>query len=240
MEARGEICRHRHGERLDDGAEKRVRLAPVHLARDKADDEAQKAREQAVAQRAAKHRAKARRGAEIAQVINGHRVVPPPLERFVEPLRGDARVRRFGADAARERVELFHRLEVIAVETDALHHHQRLAVGRLEADHHAVGDGKGLAFNAVGSDDAAYRLFDAERLRPAERQMIADARGQIGQKVIIHKKSSYFWEICRQRALYYSETTVLSMLTGRSRKKHLPFCRGGTILVLGQAENRKK
>ena len=142
-------------------------------------------------------------------------------------------VGRFGADAARERVELFHRLEVIAVKADALHHHQRLAVGRLEADHHAVGDGKGLAFNAVGTDDAAYRLFDAERLRPAERQMIADARGQIGQKVIIHKKSSYFWEICRQRALYYSETTVLSMLTGRSRKKHLPFCRGGTILVLG-------
>ena len=175
--------------------------------------------------------------------------MPPPLERFVEPLRGDARVRRFGADAARERVELFHLGHpvnmqivefIIAVETDALHYHQRLAVGRLEADHHAVGDGKGLAFNAVGADDAAYRLFDAERLRPAERQMIADARGQIGQKVIIHKKSSYFWEICRQRALYYSETTVLSMLTGRSRKKHLPFCRGGTILVLGQAENRKK
>ena len=90
------------------------------------------AREQAVAQRAAKHRAKARRGAEIAQVINGHRVVPPPLERFVEPLRGDARVRRFGADAARERVELFHRLEVIAVKADSLHHHQRLAVGRLD------------------------------------------------------------------------------------------------------------
>jgi hypothetical protein len=126
------------------------------------------------------------------------------------------------------------------VKADSLHHHQRLAVGRLEADHHAVGDGKGLAFNAVGADDAAYRLFDAERLRPAERQMIADARGQIGQKVIIHKKSSYFWEICRQRALYYCETTVLSMLTGRSRKKHLPFCRGGTILMLGQAENRKK
>ena len=34
--------------------------------------------------------------------------MPPPLERFVEPLRGDTRVRRFGADAARERVELFH------------------------------------------------------------------------------------------------------------------------------------
>ena len=50
------------------------------------------------------------------------------------------------------------------VKADSLHHHQRLAVGRLKADHHAVGDGKGLAFNAVGADDAAYRLFDAEQM----------------------------------------------------------------------------
>ena len=223
MEARGKIRRHSHCERRGDGAEKWVRLALVHLARDKADDQAQKAREQAVAQRAAKDGTKARRGAEIAQVINRHRVVPPPLERFVEPLRGDARVRRFGTDAARERVELFHRLQVIAVEADALHYHQGLAIGSLEADHHAVGDGKGLALDAVGADDAAHRLFDAKRLRPAERQMIADARGQIGQKVIIHREPSQFREVCHLRAYITAKQRFCQCSQERRRKNICHF-----------------
>ena len=96
-------------------------------------------------------------------------------------MRGNGGVGRFGADAARERVEPLDRVKIVAVEADALHHHQRLAVVRLKADHDAVGDRKGLAFDAVGREHAAHRLLDAEGLRSGGGQLVADLRGHIRQ-----------------------------------------------------------
>ena len=187
MEAGGEIRGHRHCEGCRDGAEEGIRLPLVHLPRDKADDKPHQPGEEAVAQRAAEDRAKACRSKKIAEVINGRRVAAPPGERLFEPLRRHLGRGRLCADAAGERVELFHRLQIIAVEAHALHHHQGLAVGSLEAHHHAVRDGEGLALDTVSADDAAHRLLDAEGLRAAQRQMIGDARSQLSQKIIVHR-----------------------------------------------------
>lgn len=189
-EGGGEVGGHRHGEGGGDGAEKGVGLELIHPARDKADDKPHQARPQAVAQGSAKDGAEARCGEEIAEVVDGNGVGAAGGARLLQPLRGNGGVGRFGADAARERVEPLDRVKIVAVEADALHHHQRLAVVRLKADHDAVGDRKGLAFDAVGREHAAHRLLDAEGLRTADGQLVADLRGRIRQKIVVHIEPS--------------------------------------------------
>ena len=208
-EGGGEVGGHRHGEGGGDGAEKGVGLELIHPARDKADDKPHQARPQAVAQGSAKDGAEARRGKKIAEVVDGNGVGAAGGARLLQPLRGNGGVGRFGADAARKRVEPLDRVKIVAVEADALHHHQRLAVVRLKADHDAVGDRKGLAFDAVGREHAAHRLLDAEGLRSGGGQLIADLRGHIRQKIVVHEYHS-----CRRfverRALSYCESIPLS------------------------------
>ena len=208
-ESGGEVGRYGHGKGGGNGAEKGVGLELVHPAGDEADDKPQQTGPQTVAQRAAEHGAEARCGEEIAEVVDGNGVGAAGGARLLQPLRGNGGVGRFGADAARKRVEPLDRVKIVAVEADTLHHHQRLAVVRLKADHDAVGNGEGLADDAVGGEHAAHRLLDAEGLRSGGGQLIADLRGHIRQKIVVHEYHS-----CRRfverRALSYCESIPLS------------------------------
>ena len=91
-----------------------------------------------------------------------------------------------GADAAGERIQLFNRFKVVAVEAHALHYHKRLAVVRLKAYHNAAGYGIRLAVYAVCAYYAAHCFLNAECFRAAERKLIAYARGNVRQKIIVH------------------------------------------------------
>lgn len=185
-EAGGDIRRQRHEKGRRNGAEKRVDLQPVHAARHKADDQAAQPCPEPIAHRAAKHAAKARRRHEIAEVIRPHSVAADGGRRFLEPALRLLRFRHLGADAPAERVELFNALEIIAVVAHALHNGQRLGIRRHKADRNAVRDGKCLALRAIGLDHTAHGLLDPVRLRPGDRELVADLHRHIRKKIIVH------------------------------------------------------
>ena len=76
--------------------------------------------------------------------------------------------RLFGADAAAQGIELLHRIQIVAVEADALHDGQGLAVGGLKADGQAVGDGEYLTLDAVGKKNTPYGILHPKGLCAAD------------------------------------------------------------------------
>ena len=76
------------------------------------------------------------------------------------------------------------------MEPDAPHEHQRLAVGCLQTDGYAVGDGEHLTLHAVGPQDAVDGVLHAEGLRAGHGQVIAHGGSQIGQKIVVHLYTS--------------------------------------------------
>ena len=177
-----------HQTRGEHGAEEGVCLAAVHKAGDKADNQTDQPRPQAVAQRSAEHDAKAHTGQNVADVVDARAVGAAVVQRLTQPAEGLVGRGLFRADAAAQGVELFELFEVVAVEADAPQHHQGLAVGGLQADGDAVGDGEHLALDAVGAENAVDGVLHAEGLRAGHGQVIAHGRRQIGQKVVIHMK----------------------------------------------------
>ena len=185
-EAGSDIRRQRHEKGRRNGAEKRVDLQPVHTARHKADGQTAQPCPEPVAHRAAEDAAKARRRHEIAEVIYPHGVAADGGRRLFEPVLRRLRIRHLGADAPAERVELFNALEVVAMVAHALHDGQRLRIRRHEAHRNTVRDGKRLSLRAICLDHTAHGLLDPVRLRPGDRELVADLHRHIRKKIIVH------------------------------------------------------
>ena len=168
-----------HEERGGDRAEKGVRLQPVHVPRHEADNKSHRPGPQPVARRSAEDGAEARRREKAAEVIDRRAVAAAGSRRLPEPARRLWNVRRFGADAAAERVEALHRVEIVSVEAHAAHDHQGLSARALKTEHHTVRDDKRLTLHTVGAEHALHRFFYAEGLRAADGKLIADLCRQI-------------------------------------------------------------
>ena len=165
---------------------KRVDLQPVHAARHKADGQAAQPCPEPVAHCAAEDAAKARRRHEIAEVIYPHGIAADGGRRLFEPALRRLRIRHLGADAPAERVELFNALEVVAMVAHALHDGQRLRIRCHEAHRNTVRDGKRLSLRAICLDHTAHGLLDPVRLRPGDRELVADLHRHICKKIIVH------------------------------------------------------
>ena len=87
---------------------------------------------------------------------------------------------------AAQSIELLHRIQIVAVEADALHDGQGLAVGGLEADGQAVGDGEHLTLDAVGTKNTPYGILHPKGLCAADGETVSHLCSQIRQKIIIH------------------------------------------------------
>ena len=195
---RRDIGRQRHTAGRQQGAEEGVGLLLVHKVGDEADDQAHRPRPQAVQQRAAEHQAEAQTHQHAAQIEHAGAVGAARLHGLLQPRHGLVHVGTLRADAAAQGVELFQRLQIVAVEADTLHDHQRLAVGRLQADGHAVGDGEHLALHAVGPQDAVDGVLHPEGLRAGHGQMVPHGSRQIGQQIVVHTNRSPV-SVCRMR-----------------------------------------
>ena len=185
-QSRRRVGRQGHQAGGQDGAEEGVCLPLVHKAGHDAGDEADEPRPQAVRQAAAEHQAKPQPHQHRPQIVEPCRVGPAGGQGLLQPGHGLIHLGLFRADAAAEGIELLHLLQVVAVEADAPHDHQRLAVGRLQAHGHAVGDGEHLALHAVGPQDAVDALLHPKGLRPGHGQMVAHGGRQVGEQIVIH------------------------------------------------------
>ena len=197
-QSRGDIGRKRHAAGGQQGTEKRVGLLLVHKAGNKADDKAHESRPQAVQQRAAEHQTEAQAHQNAAQIDHAGAVGTAGGQRLVKPCHGLVHLRTLRADAAAQGVELLHGLQIVAVEVDTFHEHQGLAVGRLQTDRDAVGDGEHLTLHTIGPQDAVDGVLHAERLRAGHGQMIPHGDRQIGQQIIVHTNRSPV-SVCRMR-----------------------------------------
>ena len=197
-QTRRDIGRQRHTAGRQQGAEEGVGLLLVHKVGDEADDQAHRPRPQAVQQRAAEHQTEAQTHQHAAQIEHAGAVGAARLHGLLQPRHGLVHVGTLRADAAAQGVELFQRLQIVAVEADTLHDHQRLAVGGLQTDGHAVGDGERLALHAVGPQDAVDGVLHPEGLRAGHGQMVPHGGRQIGQQIIVHTNRSPV-SVCRMR-----------------------------------------
>ena len=68
----------------------------------------------------------------------------------------------------------------------ALHDGQRLRIRRHEAHRNTVRDGKCLSLRAICLDHTAHGLLDPVRLRPGDRELVADLHRHIRKKIIVH------------------------------------------------------
>ncbi len=191
------VGRQRHQTRGQYGAEEGVGLLLVHKAGHHSDNKSHQPRPQAVQQGAAEHEAEAQTRQQIPQIDRGCGVAPPRRQRLLQPRHSRVHLRPFRADAAAQLVELFQLLQIVAVEADAPHEHQRLAVGRLQTDGHAVGDGEHLALHAVGAENAVDGVLHPERLRPGHGQMISHSDRQVGQQIVVHTRFLHFIRVRR-------------------------------------------
>lgn len=89
----------RHQTRGEHGAEEGVCLAAVHKAGDKADNQTDQPRPQAVAQRSAEHDAKAHTGQNVAEVVDARAVGAAAVQRLTQPAEGLVGRGLFRADA---------------------------------------------------------------------------------------------------------------------------------------------
>ena len=183
---RRRVGRQRHQARGQYSAEKRVGLLPVHKARHQTDDQTDQSRPQAVRQRAAEHQAEPQSHQHIAQIEHAGAVGPAGRQRLPQPCHGLIYRRFFRADAPAQRVQLLQLLQIVAVKSDTPHDHQRLAVGRLQADGHTVGNGKHLALHAIRPQNTVDGILHPKRLRPGHGQMISHCGRQIGQQIVVH------------------------------------------------------
>ena len=181
-----QICRSRHEEGGGDGAKEGVHLQPVQKPVDKTDDQPQQPRPQAVPQGAAKDKAEAEGPQIVAQIVHRQGVPPAGGLRLLQPLHRYLHLRGLPADAAAQSIELLHRIQIVAVEADALHDGQGLAVGGLEADGQAVGDGEHLTLDAVGTKNTPYGILHPKGLCAADGETVSHLCSQIRQKIIIH------------------------------------------------------
>ena len=163
-----------------------VHLQPVQKPVDKADDQPQQSRPQAVPQGAAKDKAIAKGPQIVAQIVYRQGVPPAGGLCLLQPLHRYLHLRGLPADAAAQGIELLHRIQIVAVEADALHDGQGLAVGGLKADGQAVGDGEYLTLDAVGTKNTPYGILHPKGLCAADGETVSHLCSQIRQQIIIH------------------------------------------------------
>ena len=82
-------------------------------------------------------------------------------------------------NAAAEIAVFFHRVQVVAVITDAVHPGHGFAFGRFNADDETVGNGENLGFYSISGKNAVDAFFDAKGFCTAHGKLVTQIRYQI-------------------------------------------------------------
>ena len=173
------IGQQRHQKGSCDGSEKLVGVLGVQEPDHKPHQDPADTGAETIQKIAAEQQSEAQSAQKIPQVDDGNRIGSPLGTDDLQPPLGFLRLRPTAAIGAAQAAEFFHRVQVVAMGTDAAHPGDGGAILHHDGDDQIIGNGEHFRRNAIAAQHPADAFLHPEGLRTAHGKLIAKVGGKI-------------------------------------------------------------